>query len=158
MSEETLLIYILAGCLLLMAIFLIVKEFSAAKQAKRIIAALRSAQRARVAIEHDLKIAQQAALDQIKSQAAAILSEHIRATQEELRDMQIENDTRALRIERLEEKINEFASVPIATGIDASKVIALYNSGFNANEIARELKINQSEVVLTLRLNNLEPR
>ncbi|MDR1451175.1 MAG: hypothetical protein LBI57_02395 [Helicobacteraceae bacterium] len=158
MSEEILLIYILAGCLLLMAIFLIVRESAAAKLTRKIAIALRSAQKARVAIEHDLKIAQQNALDQIKQQSASILSEHIRAMQEELRDMQIENDARALRLERIEERVDEFFAAPNHLGIDASKVIALYNSGFNANEIAKELKINQSEVVLTLRLNNLEAR
>ncbi|MDR2151320.1 MAG: hypothetical protein LBO72_00715 [Helicobacteraceae bacterium] len=158
MSEDTLIIYILAACLLLMAVFLIVKEYSAAKETKKIISALRATQKAKSAIEHDLKIAQQNALDQLKNQSAAILSEHIRAMQDELRDMQVENDTRALRIERLEERINEFVSAPNPAEIDASRVIALYNSGFSSNEIARQLKINQSEVVLTLRLNNLEPR
>jgi DNA-directed RNA polymerase specialized sigma24 family protein len=158
MSEEMLLIYILAGCLLLMAIFLIVREYGAAKQLRKIVAALRAAQRARITLEHDLKIAQQTALDQIKSQSAAILSEHIRAMQEELRDMQFENDAKALRIGRLEERIDEFFAAPSQLGIDASKVIALYNSGFNSKEIAKELKVNQNEVVLTLRLNNLEPR
>jgi hypothetical protein len=144
--------------MLLMAIFLIVREASAAKEARRVVTALRAAQKSRIAIEHDLKVSQQTAIDEIKRQSASILSEHIRSMQNEIQDMQIENDTRALRIERLEGRINEFLSVPAPLGLDAAKAIALYDSGFSVGEIARELKVNQNEVALALRLNNLEPR
>ncbi|MDR1911812.1 MAG: hypothetical protein LBQ52_05650 [Helicobacteraceae bacterium] len=157
-DETTLLIYVLAGCMLLMALFLIAREFSASKQAQRIETALLIAKRARAELEHDLKVTQQNSLDEIKKQSETILIERIKEIKNELRDMQIENDTRALRIDRLEERISEYLSPPSANvNLDPTRAISLYNSGYNINEIARELKTTPDEVILTLKLNNVNP-
>ncbi|GHS88535.1 hypothetical protein FACS189487_07000 [Campylobacterota bacterium] len=153
------LIYLLFGCLCLLFLFLVVREAANAKQTRAILSALANITRARAATEHELRVAQQTAIDQLKDQSAKILSEHIKSMEAELRDMQIENDTRSLRLDRLEEKINEYFSAPsAAASLDVSRAISLYNTGYNIDEIARELRTNQSEVALVLRLNNLEPR
>ncbi|MCV6608812.1 MAG: hypothetical protein OIF32_11400 [Campylobacterales bacterium] len=59
------------------------------------------------------------------------------------------------RVEGLEEKAKEYMSIPMSASLDEGRVVSLFKSGYSAEEIAREIRANVSEVTFVLKLKGL---
>lgn len=78
--------------------------------------------------------------------------------QKKIDDLVIEFDMGQVKVARLEDKINEFLTLPNVGGFDASRAISLHNMGYTVEDISKELRVSVNEISLALKLNNLEPR
>ncbi|MDR3347516.1 MAG: hypothetical protein LBN32_02775 [Helicobacteraceae bacterium] len=95
-------------------------------------------------------------IESMKKQSVDIIAAQLQSMQAALRDMQIENDTNQLRVDRLEERLREYLSITPTSNLDTTRAVALHKAGLTAAEIAKELRANQSEVIFALRLNELK--
>lgn len=162
MSETLLLFLLLCGAVLLLIIFLAYRDSVFTRRLKTYEAGIEALNRELFKFESRLKNHQNEALaaleNDLKRQGAEAIAQSVRRLQEALQTEAIERDTQNMRLDRLEERITEFLSVPGTASLDASRVISLHNAGYSPEEIARDLRANVSEVALALKLNNLEPR
>jgi len=61
------------------------------------------------------------------------------------------------RYMELESKVRPFTSVaPTSTGLDESKIVSLFSSGFSIEEIAKQLRIGTGEVEFVLKLHDIK--
>lgn len=162
MNETLLLFSLLCGALLLLIIFLAYRDSALTRRLKTYEAGIETLNRELFKLEARLKKQQEEALsalqEELKRQSAEAIVQSVRQLHEAITNQEIDNDAQNLRIDRLEERITEFFSVPASATLDASRVISLHQAGYSAEEIAKDLRANISEVALALKLNNLEPR
>ncbi|MDR2906293.1 MAG: hypothetical protein LBU73_10125 [Helicobacteraceae bacterium] len=159
--NDTYLIYLLCGAIALIFLYLIAREFQTSRDFRRIYAALAAAQKARVGIEHELRVTMQKAVDETREKSESAIGEGLRASREEITDIKIETDFLLQRLDRLEESINKYHFLLSDQGVgepDAAKIVSLYTSGYSIDEIARQLRVSATDVAFVVRLNNLEVR
>lgn len=162
MNETLLLFALLCGAILLLIVFLVYRDNSFTRRMRVYEAGIETLNRELFKMENRLKTQQQELIsaleNDLKRQSAEAIAGSIRHLQDSLQTEAIERDTQNMRIDRLEERITEFLSVPGTASLDASRAISLHQSGYSVEEIARDMRANVSEVALALKLNNLEPR
>jgi allophanate hydrolase subunit 1 len=158
MSETLLLIGLLCFVIAMLIGYIFYRDYALAQRFSRLAAIINRLVDEKDRIESSFAAEQEANIEAIKLQSAEIIVEQIKNVQESIRDFQVELDTQALRLDRLEARFNEYVSVPVNNNIDTSRLIAMYNSGAGIEEIAHKLRIGASEVTLALKLNNIITR
>jgi hypothetical protein len=95
----------------------------------------------KILISKELKIIAQTILESVNE--LKIRQENIRSSLEG-------------KILKIDEKVKEYIKVPASTNVDQNRVKALFDAGYNKEEIAKELHTNVGEVGFILNILNLQ--
>ncbi|GHV09227.1 hypothetical protein AGMMS50229_18990 [Campylobacterota bacterium] len=158
MNNETMLLIALVGLgLLCVTAYAIYRDRAATAKNITLAKHIKTLEAAK--LTHEARIAALGnEITALKSDSVTIIAEQFKLFNDKLRDMQIENDTNAMRVDRLDERLGEYLSITPTSSLDTTRVITLHKSGLTVAEIAKELHANHSEVLFALKMHDLNPR
>lgn len=162
MNPDVLLMALLGAAMLLLALFVWYRDERMGKKLTAIERAIETLHKQHHLLErnmdHFVRREEMDLESRVRQEASGELAGLAETMVESVRELREEMDhvnrETGERLKRLEDRTKEYMSVP-NMALDEKRVVALHQAGHSAEEIARELRANVSEVAFVLKLKSL---
>ncbi len=156
MSEAMILIFLLAGIVVMMFVFMIIKDTATAKRLRIYEDAIETLNKNLYALEKKVKASPSDDFAEIIAQELAPVTQSLVHALKEIQEnnLTFQHATEG-RLRGLEERYKTLFTPSSDTGADENRIITLYQQGASIEEIARDLRTTAGSVEFVLKLNGL---
>jgi hypothetical protein len=161
LNDSLLLLGLLSGVVVLLIIYQVLRDAALSKRLRAFEGGVEALHRELFKLENRLKEQmthnRQESEEHFRSESAEAIAKAAQVVRREVQALGEEAEYERIRLDRIEERVREYFSVPAASTLDTSRVISLHKSGHTPDEIAQQMRASLEEVRFALKLQNLEP-